>query len=221
MNDEILFKALKKQTKSVLLELLHSAFHEMKTEQRHTVFRELMQKIEPPKAINKKVIEASKTFYDESLAGVYYSPFNINSKNFSYIPEETELWFDKLADLLKLSSQLTEQKEHASAVQSFELLYELISDMESGDEIVFADECGSWMIPTDEKKILNSYILSLAEVKAPEEYAEVVIPLIIRDSYQSFFNKIYSAAKRHGNKEQRKILKDEIDKQNIRIKSDI
>ena len=78
--------------------------------------------------------------------------------------------------------------------------------MEYGEEIIFADEYGSWMIPGNEKEYLNSYVLSLAKVKTPEEYAKVVIPLIKRDSYSSFCNQVYSVAVKHGNQEQSKYL---------------
>ena len=218
MDEEILFKALKQQTKSTLLELLYSAYYETNTQQRRYIFGDLIKKSKQSKITGKNIIKKSETFYKESLAGVYYAPFEINSQNFSQIPEETEEWFEKLGDLLQSSGQLTKQEDHASAVKSFEILYELIEKMEYGEEIIFADEYGSWMIPGNEKEYLNSYVLSLAKVKTPEEYAKVVIPLIKRDSYSSFCNQVYSVAVKHGNKEQSKYLKDEIQNQNIKLK---
>ena len=216
MDEKILFKSLKKQTKSTLLELLYSVYYEMNTQQRRYIFGDLIQKSKPSKIVGKDIIKKSETFYQESLAGIYYAPFEINSKNFSDIPEETDEWFDKLGDLLQYSSQLTKQEDHASAVKSFEILYKLIDRMEDGEEIIFAEEYGSWMIPGNEEEYLNAYVLSLATVKTPEEYAKVVIPLIERDSIVSFCNKVYSLAVRHGNQEQTKYLKDEIKKQNIK-----
>ena len=219
MDEEALFKALKRQTKATLLELLYAAYYKTNAQQRRYIFGDLMKKLKPLKIIAKDVIKESETFYNDSLAGVYYAPFDINSKNFSHIPEETEEWFEKLGDLLQSSAQLTKRKEHSSAVKSFEILYKLIGKMEYGEEIIFADEYGSWMIPGNEREFLGSYISSLAEVKTPEEYTQVVVPLIKRDSHMSFCNKVYSMAVRHSNKEQGKYLKDEIKKQNIKIKS--
>lgn len=216
MDEKILFNALKKQTKSTLLELLYSGYYEMNTQQRRYVFGDLIQKSKPSKIVGKDVIKKSEIFYQESLAGKYYVPFEINSKNFSYIPEETEEWFDKLGDLLQDSTQLTKQEDHESAVKSFEILYKLIEHMEDCEEIIFADEYGSWMIPGREEEYLNAYLLSLAKVKIPEDYAKVIIPLIERDSYSSFCHKIYSLAVKHGNQKQTKYLKDEIEKQNIK-----
>jgi len=217
MDEEALFKILKRQTKATLLELLHSAYYKTNTQQRRYIFGELMKKSKPSKIIAKDVIKESEKFYEDSLAGLYYAPFNINSKNFSHIPEETEEWFEKLGDLLKSSTQLTKQSEHSSAIKSFQILYELIDKMEDGAEIIFAEEYGSWMIPGDEKEFLDSYIASLSKVKTSQEYTQIVIPLIKRDSYSSFCNKVYSLAVKHSNKEQGKYLKDEIKKQNIKV----
>lgn len=219
MDEDVLFKLLKRQTKATLLELLHSTYYETNTQQRRYIFGDLMKSSKPSKIIAKDVIKASENFYKDSLAGVYYAPFDINSKNFSHIPEETEEWFEKLGDLLQFSTQLTQQKEHSSAVRSFKILYELIEKMEYGEEIIFADEYGSWMIPGNEEEFMDSYISSLAEIKTPEEYTQIVIPLIKRDSFMSFRNKVYSLAMEHSNKEQGKSLEDAIKEQNIKIKS--
>ncbi len=197
MDEEALFKVLKRQTKATLLELLHSAYYETNTQQRRYIFGELMKKSKPSKIIAKDVIKESEKFYEDSLAGLYYAPFEINSKNFAHIPEETEEWFEKLGDLLQSSTQLTKQEEHSSAVKSFQILYELIDKMEDGEEIIFADEYGSWMIPGNEKEFLDSYISSLSKVKTPEEYTQIVIPLLKRDSYSSFCNKVYSLVVHH------------------------
>ena len=53
---------------------------------------------------------------------------------------------------------------HAAAC--FGILYELIDAMERGDEIVFAEEVGGWMIPGDEKEYVAAYMTSLAATTA-------------------------------------------------------
>ena len=163
-----------------------------------------------------KLLKETKKFHQESFGGVYYAPFNINSKNFSYIPEETEEWFDRTGELLEASSKLTEQGEHSKAVECFNLLYELIGAMESGEEIVFADEYGSWMIPGDEEKYIKAYLSSLAHVASPDEFAASTAPIIKRDSHHSFYAEAYAVAMRVANKEQRARLQDEIKRQKIR-----
>ena len=136
MDEDALFKVLKRQTKATLLELLYSAYYETNTQQRRHVFGDLMKESKSSKNLAQDIIRESEKFYKDSLARVYYAPFDINSKNFFHIPEETEEWFEKLGNLLQSSAQLTKQKEHESAVESFKILYELITKMEDGEEII-------------------------------------------------------------------------------------
>jgi hypothetical protein len=75
------------------------------------------------------------------------------------------------------------------------------------------------MIPGNEDDFLDAYISSLAEVKIAEEYTKIVIPLLKRDSYSSFCNKVYSLVVKHCNQEQKKSLLVAIEEQNIKIKS--
>lgn len=88
--------------------------------------------------------------------------------------------------------------------------------MESGEEIVFGDEIGGWMIPGDEKQYVAAYLTSLAATASPEEFAAAVPPLIRRDSWQSFSTQVYPAAVRAANEAQREVLETEIERQNIK-----
>ena len=76
--------------------------------------------------------------------------------------------------------------EHAQAVSCFAMLYELLEALESGEEIIFAEEAGSWMIPTDHKAWLKAYLTSLAATTTPETFAAAALPMIERDSGHSF-----------------------------------
>jgi hypothetical protein len=219
MDEDALFKLLKRQTKATLLDLLCVAYQETSSQQKRHIFGDLIKESKPSKVLKQDIVKESQIFYKDSLAKVYYAPFDINSKNFSHVPEETEEWFEKLGDLLQFSAQLAKQKEHAAAVESFKILYELIEKMEYGDEIIFADEYGSWMISGNEKDFLDAYISSLAAVETAEEYTKIVIPLIKRDSVSSFCDEVYSIAVKHSNKEQEKSLAAAIEEQNIRTKS--
>ena len=214
MDKERVFNALKKQTKPVLLKILESAYDELSTRQRRWIFGEFVQK---PSSTpdGKKTLKEIKAFERDTLNGVYYAPFDINSKNFMHIPEETEEWFDRLGDLLKESARLTEKGNHEQAVECFHILYKLIDTMEDGEEIVFADELGSWMIPCEEKEILAAYIASLAATKSPGEFTEAVLPLIRRDSIESFANRVYTSTNRVASKEQKSHLRAELKRQNI------
>lgn len=214
MDKERVFKTLKKQTKSVLLEVLESTYDELSTRQRRWIFSEFVQK--PSSSPDgKKLLEEIKKFQRDSLEGVYYAPFDINSKNFMHVPEETEEWFDRLGDLLKESERLVGQEDHEHAVECFGILYRLIGAMESGEDIVFADELGSWLIPCEEKEILAAYMTSLAATKSPEEFTAAVLPFVRRDSYHSFADRVYTSANRVASKEQKSHLRAELKRQNI------
>ena len=90
--------------------------------------------------------------------------------------------------------------------------------MEDGDEIVFADEYGTWMITGDEKRFVKSYLSSLSVTSTPEKYANGAISLIKRDSYESFRNKVYATAVKVADKDQKAFLKTEVKKQQIKTK---
>ena len=84
------------------------------------------------------------------------------------------------------------------------------------DEIVFADEYGTWMIPIDERKVIPEYLAALSSTTTPEAYAAAALPLIRRDSFESFTNKTYAAALRAADKSQKVHLKAEVKRLQIR-----
>jgi hypothetical protein len=122
------------------LEYLEAAYEEMTVEQRDAVFGNIDAKAPRSAVDGPSLLGDIEEFKCESLAGSYYRPFNMNSKNFRHVPEETHEWFDQLAEFLLDSAQLTKQGGHESAVACFAILFELIEAMEQGDEIVFAEE---------------------------------------------------------------------------------
>lgn len=155
----------------------------------------------------RSAFEPNCQFEKDSLVGVYYAPFDINSKNFMNIPAETEEWLEALSDFLKASSQLTHQGDHTQAVACFVILYRLVETMERGEEIVFADELGSWLIEGDQKAYITAYLTSLAATTAP---------LIKRDSFQSFADQDYPPALRVASQSQREHREAVLRQQQIR-----
>ncbi len=216
MDKSALFKHLSTQEPATWLALLGNAYDQMDHDQRHWVFGKIANSIPPQPVEGENLLSAIEFFQDQSLAGVYYAPFNINSKNFSDIPEETEDWFEKLSDFLKASNQLTQQGDHLHAVTCFDILYKLIEAMEDGKEIIFADEAGSWMIEGDEKVYVAAYLTSLAATATPEEFATAAALMIKRDSYQSFTTQAYPAACRVGSESQKEALEAELQHKKIR-----
>lgn len=216
MDKTRVFKFLSGEDPSVLLDVLSRAYDEMDYDQLQAVFGRYAAELPPAPVDGEVLLDEVERFRQASLAGVYYAPFNINSKNWMHVPEETKEWFGELGDLLKASTQLTAQGDHLHAVACFGVLYELIDAMESGEEIVFAEEIGGWMIPGDEKAFVAAYMTSLAETASPEEFAAVATPLIWRDSYQSFATQACPSAIRAANEAQRAHLEAEIERRQIR-----
>ncbi len=216
-----MFKFLSEEEPAVLLDLLSKAYDEMDYDQRRYVFGNYAEALPPAPVDGEVLLGRVERFHSASLAGVYYAPFAINSKNWTHVPEETKEWFGEIGGLLKASAQLTKQGDHLHAVACFDVLYELIDAMESGEEIVFADEYGSWMIPGDEKAYIAAYMTSLAETASPAEFAETVAPLVRRDSYQSFSKEVYPSAIRAANEAQRAALEAEIERRQIRTSREI
>jgi hypothetical protein len=216
MDKKLIFDLLKKQKPASLLKLLQSSFDEMNTKQRWKVFGEYIEKSKPSIVNRKSVQTEVKKFYKDSLDGTYYAPFDINSKNYTHIPEETEEWFDKISELLEKTTLLTKQLDHKIASECFKMLYDLIDKIDSGEEIVFADELGSWMITGDKKVFTKAYATSLSAIETPEEFTKAMLPIIMADSIFSFAEKSYSTITKAANKEQKAYLEVEIKKQNVR-----
>ena len=218
MDEVRVFTFLQQQEPTMLIEVLQNAYHAMTTKQRQAVFGALVKQIPPSPVDGEQLQREIHTFSQASLAGAYYAPFNINSQNFSDIPEETDAWFEQLGDFLARSTLLADQGQHHDACACFGLLYELIEQMERGEEIVFAEEVGSWMIPGDEKVYLQAYIRALAATTTPEDFTEAMVPLLRRDRYASFAHKVYATALRAANARQKAHLKAAVTRHQIKIK---
>lgn len=167
-----------------------------------------------------RLLKNIRKFHDESLNGEYYAPFNTNSKNCRDVPKKTEAWFDKLSDFLREAAALADGGDHAPAVEAFRLLYDLIDRMERGEEIVFAEELGGWMIHADEKAALKSYMHALAATTGPVEFTDTVIPLLERDETDCLANKVYRSALKFATAGQKKALKAAVESRNIKVKDD-
>ncbi len=210
MNKEKLFDPLKRQHPDTLIELLDNCYTRMKTTDIREVFGSLEDAFLYDSFDNgQTVLRRVQEFMDDSLKGTYYAPFNMNSKNHMNIPEETERWFEKLSDLLVESTQLTTQGDHVHAVKCFRILYQLIDHMESGEEIIFADEAGIWMLPISEEPCIQAYFESAAAIFEAADYVEAVLP-IIRHDRPSNINKALQKAQQSANEQQKALLEEKV-----------
>jgi hypothetical protein len=218
MNKTKLFAYLKKRKSSELIKLLDGCYNLMKTRDIDAVFGHIESKLPINKSPNdgKKLFKIVDRFRDASFDGEYYAPFDINSKNYMNVPEETDMWFEKLSDLLTDSTNLSNQGYHINAVKCFEILFMLMENVDRGEEIVFADELGMWMLPINEEPCINAYFKSAAAIYEPDKYVKAVLPLIRTDGYSSFKNKAYEKAKRAASKSQKLLLDSEIIRHEIR-----
>lgn len=116
---EQLFTFLKKESKLGLLELLEEAFDEMPVKIRRSVFGDLMDKLRCSKIEGMNLLKEVNSFKRKSNNGDFYAAFNINSKNYMHVPEETEEWFDRLGDFLNAACELSKKKDHSNAISEF------------------------------------------------------------------------------------------------------
>jgi hypothetical protein len=99
-------------------------------------------------------------------------------------------------ELREGSRKLTEQEEHALAVACCGLLYEFIDHMEKGEEMMFADEVGSWRILDEEKQGIAASLSSLAAVASPESFTATALPLLKRDILCAALNDTFTCVSR-------------------------
>jgi hypothetical protein len=217
MKEKELFAHLAKQKKSVLLDYLHGAFREMSEEQRCDVFAEALPTLRRQSVDGNRLSKELDSFRRDSLARKYYAPFMMNSKNYRHIPEKTRQWCKRFAGFAEAAMNLTKKEKHAQAVRCFALLWELMRAVDSGEEIIFAEEAGSWMIPADGKVWLKTYLTSLAHTANPEEFATTALPILKWDSHNSFAAGVYASALQVANSQQRARLQAEIERCQIRI----
>ena len=217
MEKSKIFDYLKKQDKDVLIELLENIYDDMSFKQKDENFGNIIEDTTLLVGAEcEDLLSEVEVFYELSLDQHYYSPFAVNSKNYRNIPEDTSEWIYKISNFLIWSAKLTELGQHKCAVECFEKLYELIDAVDSGDEIIFAEECGSWMITADEKIYNRAFITSLSKIReSDEEFIDSVIPLIKNDTYESFN---YKTVLEIATTAQKELLEKEIKDQKIRIR---
>ena len=134
-----------KASREELIQYLDTCLEEMTDGQIDAVFgglyyEQVIQKMQP-----HVVLEQIKEFLKDSLAGVYYAPFAMNSKNFDWVPPQTEAWYSELSTWLDRSCELVEQGHLKIGKECLDICFQLI-DKQSDDDTVFAHELGDWMI---------------------------------------------------------------------------
>lgn len=159
---------------------------------------------------DSSLLEEVSDFYEQSLAGLYYEDFAVNSKNFTEQSRGTINWISECKRLIKYCIQETQKGEENPELvrEAFEKLFSLLDELDKGnDEIIFfADEGGSWQVGVDWEDVLPSYFKILALVAEPKEYAECVIK-IVKSQVNYDSKEYYNLALKQANSAQKKALK--------------
>ena len=167
------------------------------------IFRMLYDAIEliPPAKLNKLVepyldarsllagadrpdtlLARVRSFERTSLAGDYYDPFDVNSKNCMDKSSGTIAWIAECNRLLDLCVVQAQTGDAAEARQSFDIIFGLLDEIDAyrDDIIFFADEAGAWQVGVDWEKLLPSWFKVLSATAKPDEYAKRVVDLLNR-----------------------------------------
>ncbi len=126
------------------------------------------------------VLEEVEEFHTDSLAGLYYEDFEVNSKNFMEQSRGTINWIAEYKRLMKRCLKESSKGEPEEIRQAFEVLFDLLDEVDEcrDDIIFFADEAGAWQVGVEWDEVLPCYFKVLAAVVQPREYAEGVIKLV-------------------------------------------
>ncbi len=119
-------------------------------------------------------------FHSDSLAGLYYDDFDVNSKNFMERSRGTINWMAEHERLMNRCLIESSSGNPEQIRQAFELLFNLLDEIDEcrDDIIFFADEGGAWQVGVEWDEVLPCYFKVLAAVAQPSEYAESVIKIV-------------------------------------------
>ncbi len=126
------------------------------------------------------LLEEVRDFHVDSLAGMYYEDFMVNSKNFMDKSRGTINWIAEHGRLMDRCIQESTSGEPDQIRQAFELLFNLLDEIDEcrDDIIFFADEAGAWQVGVEWDEVLPGYFTVLAAVAQPKEYAECTLKLV-------------------------------------------
>ncbi len=156
----------------------------------------------------QSLLEEVLDFHSDSLDGLYYEDFEVNSKNFMEKSRGTMNWIAQYNRLMKRCQKESSKGEPEEIRQAFERLFNLLDEIDEcrDDIIFFADEAGAWQVGVEWDEVLPCYFKVLARVAQPVEYAEGVIKLVKSHAdYDS--DKYFKLALELSKSPQQKVLK--------------
>ncbi|MGB5711733.1 MAG: hypothetical protein WBM44_12600, partial [Waterburya sp.] len=128
----------------------------------------------------QSLLEDVLEFHSDSLAGLYYDDFEVNSKNFMERSRGTINWIAEHERLMNRCLIESREGDLEQMRQAFELLFNLLDEVDEcrDDIIFFADEAGAWQVGVEWDEVLPCYFKVLAAVGQPSEYASGVIKIV-------------------------------------------
>ena len=102
------------------------------------------------------LLEDVLDFHSDSLAGLYYHDFEVNSKNFMERSRGTINWMAEHNRLMNRCIQESSKGDPDQIRQSFDLLFNLLDEVDEcrDDIIFFADEAGAWQVGVEWDEVL-------------------------------------------------------------------
>jgi hypothetical protein len=123
-----------------------------------------------------------EAFARASLAGEYYDPFDVDSRNFTQRSAGTLSWTAECRRLFERCARADSSSTLADVRRAFDTLFGLLDRVDEcpDDVIFFADEGGSWQIGVDWEGVLPAWFAVLASTTEPEEFARLVVERVRR-----------------------------------------
>lgn len=157
---------------------------------------------------NESLLDEVSSFYAESNAGVYYEDFRVNSRNCMDQSRGTMNWIAEFQRIMERCINESAITEPAELVESFDLLIELLDELDSGSDTIvfFADEGGAGEVWSSWEKLMPCYCKAFSAVAEPEDYARITVGIIKRHaSYNA--KKLLTVVSTMANTAQKKALK--------------
>jgi hypothetical protein len=162
----------------------------------------------PPAPVSG-LLDDVKRFEAEALAGGYYEPVSVNSRNFMHVSRGTTAF---ISDCLRLLGRcVTEARDAptAATAEAFERIFALLAvldDDPDGAIVFFADEPGAWQVGVDWLAAVSAWLSVLAATATPTDYAERAQGVIERHGEPRRRSKLVAAARTAASDAQRGAL---------------
>ena len=123
-----------------------------------------------------------EAFARASLAGEFYEPFDVDSRNFTRRSAGTLSWTAECRRLFERCARDDSSVAPTEVRGVFDILLGLLDRVDEclDDVVFFADEGGSWQVGVDWQVVLPAWFAVLAATTEPEEFARLVVERVRR-----------------------------------------